>query len=112
MMKGVFITLFIALIGVEGWWLTWLTYGRIGAALFLLVPLLVCLPWVISGGHRARLIGSLVSLPYLVHGITESVSAEPPRTAAFAVTGLCLALYGALVLARRPQGVTQAREPR
>lgn len=106
MMKGVFIAIFVALIGVEGWWLTWLTYGRIGAALFLLIPLLVCLPWVISGGHRARLTGALVSLPYLVHGITEAAAAAPPRAAAYAVTGLCLALYAALILARRPEAVS------
>lgn len=100
-MKTVFVVLFVALIGVEGWWLTWLTYGRIGAALFLLIPLLVCLPWVISGGHRARLVASLVSLAYLVHGITEATAADQPRAAAFAVTGLCFGLYGALILARR-----------
>lgn len=106
MMKGLFIAMFVALIGVEGWWLTWLTYGRIGAALFLLIPLLVCLPWVISGRHKARLVGCMVSLPYLVHGITEATASDQPRFAAIVVSGLCLGLYAGLILARRAESVT------
>ncbi len=106
MMKAVFIALFVALIGVEGWWLTWLTFGRISAALFFLIPLLVCLPWVVSGRHKARLVASLVSLPYLVHGITEVTASNQPGMAAIAVSGLCLALYVGLILARRAEAVS------
>jgi len=104
-MKWLFVALFVALIGVEGWWLTWLTYGRIGAALFLLIPLLVCLPWVISGRPKSRLIASLVSLPYLVPGITEVSAADQPGVAAIVVSGLCMGLYAALILSRRAEAI-------
>ncbi|MEM9532240.1 MAG: DUF2069 domain-containing protein [Pseudomonadota bacterium] len=100
-MKIVFVVVLALLIGAEAWWLTWLTYGRIGWTLLLLTPLLICVPWVVSGGHKARLVACLVSLPYFVHGATEATAASASRTGALAVSGLCLTLYILLVLNRR-----------
>lgn len=97
-----FLAVLVLLIGVEAAWLGLVLPQRLSAAMVLVAPLLVTLPFVVSGGHRARLVACLLALPYFIHAVTEF--AVGGSLFGLAAAGLCLALFAALILARRPPG--------
>jgi len=87
-------------------WHGWTAPWPVTFALLLSLPL----PWILAGRIRAGAAASLMSIPFLIHGIMEFIVARDQAVFALAETGLAIAVNLVLIfwtVARRRSAVAQ-----
>lgn len=97
----------LALIGLQLLWFGWLapseSLGRLGGALFALVPLLLPLWWVMRLGRDGLVVGGMILLGYFCFAVVEAWVAPAVRWLAVAQIVLIVVYFVALLAIRRPQ---------